>query len=85
MNTVLECDQSSIMQPAFADLTHLTGQFEANSSSVMEPAPPKFQIKMKGQSALDYIDDEVESIMSSASKYEPEDTKRSESQYQILD
>ncbi len=58
------------------DLTHLTGQFEANSSSVLEPAPPKFQIKMKEQSALEYIEDEVESIMSSsASKYkQDEDT-----------
>ena len=67
----MEEDQSvSVIQPCLNDVTHLTGQFEANSSSVMEPAPPKFQIKMRGQSALDYIEDEVESIMSSASKYE---------------
>ena len=62
-------DQSSILQPE--NITHITGTFEPNSSSVIEQAPPKFQIKMKEQSALEYIvddDDEVESIMSSAKK-----------------
>lgn len=53
-------DQSSIMQPE--NITHITGTFEPNTSSVIEPAPPKFQLRMKEQSALEYLvddDDEV--------------------------
>jgi hypothetical protein len=48
------------MQPE--NITHITGTFEPNTSSVIEPAPPKFQLRMKEQSALEYLvddDDEV--------------------------
>lgn len=48
------------MQPE--NITHITGTFEPNTSSVIEPAPLKFQLRMKEQSALEYLvddDDEV--------------------------
>ena len=68
--------------PFDADLTHITGTFEAEEERHSSPtkkghknqaAPPQvvtklFQIRMKDQSALEYLEDEVQSIMSSASK-----------------
>ena len=57
-------DQSSI----HADYSHITGVFE--QEDVKLPPPPKFSIHIKQQSALEYggLDEEVESIMSSAKK-----------------
>ena len=54
-------DQSSIQ----GDYSQLTGAFEDPSPV---PPPLQIQIQIKQQSALDYLDDEVESIMSSAKK-----------------
>ena len=47
-----------------SDITHITGTLD-DSKFVN---PPKFHIKMKEQSALEYVEDEVQSIMSSAKK-----------------
>ena len=51
------------------DVTHLTGTIEEASS----PTKPQqqFQLRIKDPSALEYIEDEVQSIMSSAVKEEP--------------
>ena len=60
-------DQSSIQ----VDYSHITGVFEHEDPSHTKlPPPPKFSIHMKQQSALEYggLDEEVESIMSSAKK-----------------
>ena len=53
-------------------ITHITGTFEdmSQDESKFKIPPPKFQLRIKDQSALEYpvVGDEVESIMSSASK-----------------
>lgn len=58
-----------------SNITHITGTFEPAdgaseiNDSKMQPLPKKFHIRMREQSALEYgLDDEVESIMSSAKK-----------------